>query len=130
MQSNLIKNASFSRFQYRRIGLPALVLGFCAFACLTQQAALGQAQLGAAETCFDEGPDRLPANPATPVPAPPRALPISAAWFAIPARSQPVKLLTRVSMDAPVRLQRQAVLYRSHWTPPARKPEGILTAAR
>jgi hypothetical protein len=67
MLFSLDKNACFGRFQFRWIGVPVLVLGFCAFS----QAALGQAQLGTAESSFDQGPDKLPAPAVASIPPPP-----------------------------------------------------------
>lgn len=75
MQRTLDRCVRFSRFHFRWIAVPALVLGFCAYT----QAAPGQAQLGAAESCFDQGPEQLPARVAASLPPPPAALPVSAA---------------------------------------------------
>jgi hypothetical protein len=122
MHPNLDKYASLRRFQLRRIGFPALVLGFCALT----QAALGQAQLGTAESCFDQGPDKLPAISVASIPPPPAALPTRLAQIGAPARVHAMK----VSMEKPARPLRDATLNRSHWTPAAKSPEGTLTAAR
>ena len=73
MRPTLNRCVCFSRYHFRWIGVPALVLGFCALT----QVAPGQAQLGAAESCFDQGPDKLPARVTASLPPPPAALPTS-----------------------------------------------------
>jgi hypothetical protein len=122
MHLNLDNSASLRRFQLRRIGFPALVLGFCAFT----QTALGQAQLGTAESCFDQGPDKLPAISVASIPSPPAALPVRLAQSGAPARIR----AARVSAGKPARPLHENTLNRSHWSPAVKSPEGTLTAAR
>jgi hypothetical protein len=95
MQLILDRNAGCHRPEFRRIGVQALVLGFCAFT----QAAPAQVQLGAAESCFDQGPGRLPAQIVASLPQPPAALSptIARAEALAKVRTQkaPAKKLTR-----------------------------------
>ncbi|MGA7340375.1 MAG: hypothetical protein WBX18_07255 [Terracidiphilus sp.] len=109
-----------------RTGIPALVLGFCAFAGLTQQAALGQAQLGTAESCFDQGPEKLPSGPITAIPTPPAPLPVRFTRIAVPKGIQPV----RISPQRPAQVQRENPLARNRFAPLLKSPDGTLTAAR
>jgi hypothetical protein len=49
--------------------LPALAFGCCALLYFSAPSVLGKARLGAAESCFDQGPDKLPAAPSTAIPS-------------------------------------------------------------
>ena len=118
MQPNLDISVRPSRVRSRRFSFPALTLGLCALIFLPQHAALGQAQMGAAETCFDEGPDHLPAIPNTPVPSLKAAMPVRVAQLLQPAHTMPARALSHNTR------------LRSNWTSKKKAPEGTLTAAR
>jgi hypothetical protein len=126
MQPTLDKSVRPSRVRFRRFSFPARAFGLCALICLLQQAALGQAQMGAAETCFAEGPDRLPATPNTPVPSlrtemPAQIVQLLKSAHAQPAREQMARTSHVLSRDS-----------RARSNPAFKKkaPEGTLTAAR
>jgi hypothetical protein len=125
MQLNLDKAVRPSRVRFRRLSFPALALGLCALTCL-QHDAFGQAQLGAAETCFDDGPDKLPAILKASIPSLRAEMPAQIAQFLQPAHAQFVK---------------SAAVRAAHAVVPASHPrsgiamkkkalEGTLTAAR
>jgi len=122
MYPNLDRYVSRSRLQLSRIVFPALVLGLCAFT----QAALGQAQLGTAESCFDQGPDKLPAISVASIPSPPAALPLRPSRMSAPARIH----ATRVSAGKLARPLHESTPSLNHWTPAAKSREGTLAAAR
>jgi hypothetical protein len=130
MQRILDRAVRSSRVRSCRLSFPVLALGICAFTCLAQQAALGQAQVGSAETCFDEGPDKLPAIPSTPIPSLPAEMPARTAQTLLPARTRPanataVKPSHTLSQDSRTRnsLTTGSILKK-------KPPEGTLTAAR
>jgi len=114
------------RVRFSRLSFPALALGFCALICLLQQTALGQAQMGAAETCFDEGPDRLPAIPKTAIPSLRAEMPVTIAQLLQPAHPQPAKS----QRARPGHALSQDSHPRSGPVLKKKAPEGTLTAAR
>lgn len=127
----LDKAVRSSRVHARRWSLPALALGLCAITCLAQQAALGQAQLGSAETSFDEGPDKLPAVPSTPIPTLRAELPAQIALAVLPQRHRNSNPATARPVHAlvahtPVQDSHARIVPLSK----KRQPEGTLTAAR
>ena len=126
MQPILDKAVRPSRVRLCRLSFPALALGLCALICLLQRAALGQAQVGAAETCFDEGPDKLPAMPITPIPSLRAEMPVRIAQLLQPVRvphagNQMAGPAHAVSQDSKARSGRSLK---------KKAPEGMLTAAR
>jgi hypothetical protein len=68
----------------RRRAVVALVLTLCAL----HWAVPARPQVAAGETCFDEGPDKLPARVATSIPPPPAPLPSRTARDHPPASSR------------------------------------------
>lgn len=126
MQRILDKAVRPSRVKSCRLSFPALALGLCALTCLAQQAALGQAQMGSAETSFDEGPDKLPAIPNTPIPPLRAEMPAQIAEALLPARHHSVTQATARSAHALTQDSRVKNLS----LPKKRQPEGTLTAAR
>jgi hypothetical protein len=128
MQSILDKSVRPSRFRARRFSFPALALGLCALTCLAQQAALGQAQLGSAETSFDEGPDKLPAVPSASIPPLRAAVPVEIAQLVLPAHRRAASQATSQARPAHMLTQdsraKNGPLFKKH------PPEGTLTAAR
>lgn len=122
----LDKAVRSSRVRSCRLSFPALALGLCAITCLAPHAAFGQAQLGAAETSFDEGPDRLPANPITPIPTLRAEMPAQIAQAVLPQRHRSSNLTMARTAHAPA----QESHAKSVIPPKKRQPEGTLTAAR
>lgn len=114
------------RVRFYRLSFPVLVLGFCALICLLQQTALGQAQMGAAETCFDEGPDKLPAISGTAIPSLRAEMPVTIARLLRPAHTQPPKS----QAARPAHALSQDSHPRSGVVLKKKAPEGTLTAAR
>jgi hypothetical protein len=125
MQRILDKAVRPSRVQSCRLSFPALALGLCALTCLAQQAALGQAQMGSAETSFDEGPDKLPAIPNTPIPPLRAEMPAQIAEALLPARHSVTQVTARS-----VHALKQDSRVKNLSLPKKRQPEGTLTAAR
>jgi len=76
MSPSLLRLALSRRTRCRRLHLPVAVLGCCALLYLSAPSALGQARLSAAESCFDQGPDILPATPSAAIPALRAPLPV------------------------------------------------------
>ena len=124
MQSILDKSVRPSRSRSRRFNFPALALGLCALTCLAQQAALGQAQIGSAETSFDEGPDKLPAIPSAAIPPLHAGIPVDTAMLVLPARRH------TASQTRPAHTLTQNSRTKSGLLLKKRQPEGTLTAAR
>ena len=118
-------NVRPSLVRFCRLSFPALVLGLCALTCL-QQDALGQAQMGAAETCFDSGPDKLPALPGTSVPAVRAGVPARIAQLLQPVESQPA----RNHAARPAHTLSKGSHPGSGGVFRKKAPEGTLTAAR
>ncbi len=129
MQPNLDKDKAICSgwFRFCRLHYPALVFGLCAFTCLAQRAALGQPQVGSAETCFDEGPDKLPPGPTTPIPSLRAEMPLRIAQILQAQRTRPA---SSPAAKPAARLLPQNAHTRSGWTPRKKPPEGTLTAAR
>jgi hypothetical protein len=125
-QPNLNKAVPSSRVQIFRLSFPVLALGLCALTCLVQRAALGQAQVGSAETCFDEGPDKLPAIPNTPIPSLRTEMPAQIAQSIQPVRIRPAS----AQAEKPVPVLAQDFRARNSLTIRKKAPEGTLTAAR
>jgi len=121
MGPNIDRLTSFSRFQLRRIGLPVLVLSLCTFT----RAASGQAQLGTGESCFDDGPERLPARTGPSLPAPPAPQLSAAAQLVAQPRLQIAKAQTRKARPASA-----YPVNKRHLAPQKKPYEGTLTAAR
>jgi hypothetical protein len=115
----LDRSASFRRFPFRRIGFPVLVLGICAYACLTPQAAPGQAQIGAAESTFDQGPENVPARTAVPIPPPPAPLPFDITKPGVVTMGTPAEKPLRPNTPNKSRLATRK-----------KNPDGTLTARR
>lgn len=129
-QPNLNKAVPSRRVQIFRLSFPVLALGLCALTCLVQRAALGQAQVGSAETSFDEGPDKLPAIPGTPIPSLRTEIPAQIAQSIQPAR-QPVRIRpASAHAEKPAPVLAQDSRARNSLTPRKKPPEGTLTAAR
>jgi hypothetical protein len=126
MQRILDRAVRSSRVWPCRLSFPALALGICALICLVQQAALGQAQVGSAETCFDEGPDKLPAIPSTPIPSIPAEMPARIAQTPLPAHTHSAK----APAAKPSHTLSQDSSTRNSLTLKKKPPEGTLTAAR
>ncbi len=123
MQLILDKAVLFRRV---RFSLSALALGLCAITCFLEQAAFGQAQMGAAETVFDQGPDKLPAIPKVPIPALRAEIPVRIAQLVqlthtAPMKNQTARPAHALSQDAHPR--NSPILKK-------KAPEGTLTAAR
>jgi len=108
------------------LSFPALALGLCAITCLAQQAAFGQAQLGSAETSFDEGPDKLPTIPSTPIPILRAEMPAQIAQAVLPSRHRS----SRPATARPVHSLVQDSHAKGAAPTKTRQPEGTLTAAR
>jgi hypothetical protein len=130
MQLILDRAVRTTRVRFCRLSFPALVLGLCALTCL-QQAALGQAQMGAAEAGFEDGPDKLPAIPKTSIPSMRAEMPAQIAQLlqpvhALPVHSPPVK----IQAARPAHALSQNSRARSGVTMKKKAPEGTLTAAR
>ena len=123
MQPILDRVVPSSRVRYGRFSLPVLALGLCALIFPAQQAALGQAQMGSAETCFDEGPDKLPVVPHASVPSLRAAMPAQIAQILQPLRSRPAA----ARPSHPVSQNSGA---KDSKAPRKKPPEGTLTAAR
>jgi hypothetical protein len=129
-QPNLNKAVPSSRVRICRLSFPVLVLGLCALTCLVQRAALGQAQVGSAETSFDEGPDKLPAIPNTPIPSLRTEIPAQIAQSIQPPH-QPVRVrLVSAHVEKPSPVLAQDFRARNNLTLRKKLPEGTLTAAR
>jgi hypothetical protein len=96
--SPILLRFALSRRTRRRIHLPALAFGCCALLYLSAPSVLGQARLGAAESCFDQGPDKIPATPSAAIPALRTPLPEQAL---LTPRLRPASLTT----GRPTRLQ-------------------------
>jgi hypothetical protein len=140
MDVSLDRFASVNRRLLGRLSCSALVLGFCALACLPHPA-LGQAQLGAAESCFDQGPDKLPpasmaAIPSLPtftrVPMPDFAPdPAVTAHILASQRSgrtaAAARILSTTRIEKPKKPARPAAVT---GLPEAKAPESTLTASR
>jgi hypothetical protein len=126
MQTSLDTLVSLCRFQLGRIGFPSLVLGICAFACLTQQAAPGQAQLGAAESCLDGGPDKLPERSVASIPSLPAPLPLHLAHVGDLAGIRPVK----GSSETLVRAHHERSHNKDRRAQSRETPDEMLAAAR
>jgi hypothetical protein len=126
MQRILDKAVRFSRVRSCRLSFPALALGICALICFAQQAALGQAQVGSAESSFDEGPDKLPAISNTPIPPLRVAMPAQIAQAVLPARHRG----SGPAMARPARAPAQDSHAKNLLSLRKRQPEGTLTAAR
>ena len=117
---------SRSRIQPGWLSLPVLAFGFCVCACLTQPAALGQAQLGAAESCFDQGPDKPPVLPTTSIPALSASLPARREQIVTPPRLQ----LASTSMTKPPWAVHVDTRARRRWEPELKVPDETLTEQR
>ena len=127
MQPRILdRNTSLSRFPHCRIGFPALVLGFCALACLTQQAAPAQAQIGTAESCFDAGPAKLPAHTTASIPPPPAALPVRTSR----ASASPKARRSKSSALRPTRSAEESALNRKGTASENKDRGATLTAER
>jgi hypothetical protein len=124
MQSILDKSVRPGRFRARRFSFPALALGLCALTCLAQQAALGQAQVGSAETSFDEGPDKLPATPSAAIPPLRAEVPQEAAQPVPPTHRHSASQARQAHTPTQDSHAKNGVLLKK------RAPEGTLTAAR
>jgi hypothetical protein len=122
MQLILDRNCLLRRFQFRWIGPAVLALAFWTL----PQAAPGQAQIGTAESCFDQGPDRLPARAAVPIPPAPAALPSRIGHAGKPARIQPQKTPT----SAPVRSMRENARNQRGPTSGTKNPGDAMAAVR
>jgi hypothetical protein len=112
--------AGLSRSQFRRMGVPALVLGLCAFI----QAAPSYAQLGGAESCFDQGPEKLPARITAALPPPPAALPPATTKADALAKIRP----QRVPAKKPASASRENALNGGRPISGAKNPGAPLTA--
>lgn len=115
-----------SRVRSCRFSFPALAFGLCAMTCLVPQASLGQAQLGSAETSFDEGPDKLPAVPNTPTPIVRAEVPAQIAQAILPPRHRN----SSPAATRPAHAQVQDFHPKTVAFSKTRQPEGTLTAAR
>jgi hypothetical protein len=109
-----------------QIRLAAVILALCVFASSTQRPALGQAQLAAAETCFDQEQSFAPAVHSTPAPQVQNSLPYRLSQLEVffrprPANSQPAKAAT-----APGEVTRA----RNRLVAESKNSEGPLTALR
>jgi len=127
MQSRLDKLEPLSRIQFGRLVLSALVLGFCAFT----QPAPGWAQLGTAESCFDDGPATLPQGPLAASPTLPVAAPAVAQLPLAPAGIR----RTKASRAELTKVERPKVLITKAWPPNRGSPghkysDALLTASR
>lgn len=126
MQLNLYTLVRPGRVRCGQFRFPVLVLGLCTLTFLLQHAALGQAQMRAAESCFDEGPDNLPAIPNTPIPSLRPEIPARIAALLQPAHTQPAQWRAA----GPAHMLSQNTRPRSNGTSTKKAPEGTLTAAR
>ena len=122
MHLTLDRNLVLGRIQLRWIGFPVLVLGYCAFL----PAASGQAQLGTGESSFGQGPDKVPARIVASLPAPPAALPATAAKPGRPAGVQPAKAPAKTA----ARSFRQNARGKSQSPVAVKTPGDTLTAQR
>jgi hypothetical protein len=125
MQPILNRIVRSIRLRFGRFSFPVMALGLCALIFPAQQAALGQAQMGSAETCFDGGPDKLPAVPHASVPALRAEMPAQIAQIL-----QPLHSAASVPAPRPAHSTTQNALPKDRLIPRKKPPEGTLTAAR
>jgi hypothetical protein len=117
--------------QFGRSGFLPVAFCICLLALLIQQAALGQAQIGSAEACFDQGPEKPPALTGIPIPSSFAALPAQVAQGRVPPNLAPARVRpANGSSERPVQVQQETVRTRSRWTPETKSPDGTLTARR
>lgn len=118
--------------QFRLAGLPVLALGLIVVISLGLPSAHAQTPIGSAESCFEAGPDHVPAFTVIPVPPvrpgisahmPTHSPAVAAATSATlvpagftPLRAQPVHLLNSVNKD--------------RWIPALRKSPVLLASGR
>lgn len=125
MQPILNRIAHLSRLRSGRFSFPVMAFGLCAFMFPAQQAALGQAQMGSAETCFDGGPDKLPAVPHASVPALRAEMPDQIVQIL-----QPLHSAAGAPARKPANPAAKSPILKASWTPRKKLPDGMLTAAR
>ena len=116
--------------QIRLTGMPVLTFGLLVVICLGHQAARAQSPIGAAESCFDAGPDRVPAFAVTPVP--PVRPGLSAKTQPYSAAAAPAAKLVPAGLTPlrPMPIQLLNAGNKDRWTPPLRKSPEYLAAAR
>jgi hypothetical protein len=118
--------------QFHLAGFMAMAFGLLFMLFLGLPSAHAQSPIGTAESCFEAGPDHVPASTATPVPPVHRGYPAQAgvhvpagtsvtAATLVPAGFTPLKVL-------PVHMLNTG--YKDRWTPALRKTPELLASNR
>lgn len=136
-----------TRAQFHLAGFSAMAFGLLFLLFLGLPSAHAQSPIGTAESCFEAGPDHVPAFTATPVPPVRQGHPAQVHTHAVasvtatkllqPDSSQPADSATGVKLlpagFTPLQAQPVHMLntgYKDRWTPALRKSTEFLASSR
>jgi len=118
--------------QFRSAGLPVMAFGLVLVMFLGLPSAHAQSPIGTAESCFEAGPDHVPAFTATPVP-PVRPVTRSQVRFQVPSVASATAARMVPAEFTPLKAQPVHMLNagnKDRWIPALRKPAEILVSER